>query len=69
MDKGRESKTKLRRRGYTCEHYVKWFVHVPKLFLILLQKAMYLFQTAFCYPCGSVLFKTKPLFALNACTD
>ena len=26
----------------TCEHYVKWVVHVPRLLYVTIQKAIYL---------------------------
>ena len=53
----------------TCEHYVKWAVHVPTLLLVTFQKAIYLIRKAPCSPCGTFLFTTKPIFILNACAD
>ena len=42
---------------------------LPTSPLELLQKAIYLFQkTSYC-PCGTFLFRTKPIFALNACVE
>ena len=44
-------------------------MHVPTSPLELLQKAIYLFQkTSYC-PCSTFLFRTKPIFALNACAE
>ena len=41
-------------------------MHLPKSPLELLQKAIYLFQkTSYC-PCGTFLFRTKPIFKLAA---
>ena len=52
----------------TCEHYVKWALHVPTL-LLTLQKAIDLIRKAPCSPCGTFLSTTKPIFTLNACAD
>ena len=43
--------------------------HLPTSPLDLLQKAIYLFQKTSYSPCGAFLFRTKPIFALNACAE
>ena len=47
----------------------KWVMHVLTSPLDILQKAIYLFQKTFYSPCGTFLFRTKPIFALNACAE
>ena len=44
-------------------------MHVPTSPLELLQKAIYLFQKTSYSPCGTFLFRTKAIFALNACAE
>ena len=44
-------------------------MHVPTSPLESLQKAIYLFQKTSYSPCGTFLFRTKPIFALNACAE
>ena len=48
---------------------LKWVTHVPTSPLDILQKAIYLFQKTSYSPCGAFLFRTKPIFALNACAE
>ena len=42
----------------TCEHYVKWVVHVPRLLQVTIQKAIYLIRKAPCSPCGTFLWSS-----------
>ena len=44
-------------------------MHVPTSPLDIFQKAIYLFQKTSYSPCGTFLFRTKPIFALNACAE
>ena len=44
-------------------------MHVPTSPLGIFQKAIYLFQKTSYPPCGAFLFRTKPIFALNACAE
>ena len=44
-------------------------MYVPTSPLESLQKAIYLFQKTSYSPCGTFLFRTKPIFALNACAE
>ena len=53
----------------TCEHYVKWVAHVPRLLHFTIQKVIYLIRKAPCSPCDTFLFTAKPIFTLNACAD
>ena len=48
---------------------LKWVMHVPTSPFDILQKAIYLFQKTSYPPCGAFLFRTKPIFALNACAE
>ena len=44
-------------------------MYVPTSTQQLFQKAIYLFQKTSCCPFGTFLFRTKPIFALNACAE
>ena len=44
-------------------------MYVPISPLNRFQKAIYLFQKTPYSPCGAFLFRTKPIFALNACAE
>ena len=44
-------------------------MHVPTSPLDILQKAIYLIQKTSYSPCGTFLFRTKPIFVLNACAE
>ena len=47
----------------------RWMMHVPTSPLDIIQKAIYLFQKTSYSPCGTFLFRTKPIFELNACAE
>ena len=46
---------------------LKWIIHVSTSRLE--QTAIYLFQKTSYSPCGTFLFRTKLIFALNACAE
>ena len=48
---------------------LKGIMHVSISPLQPLQKAIYLFQKTSYSPCGTFLFRTKQIFALNACAE